>query len=541
MKIHFPLALLVVFACGQDFTAAKESGATIKTESFDKDPGWEGHNNRLRPNAKEIPAIDQNFGWSSTHFAGGEKGEIGGKIWRSVTPGFYAARIPAKTLNDKLTASGRFAFTDSSSNAGVWFGWFGSGKQQAGMARPSDALGLDFDFQGKGARLSVRMVNGNKHGCGTFITPYVPGTFRTAPLTRDIQYAWTLTYDPQANSGNGRVEFRIRNLNSSAEHDATMKELAEGWKDAYAKVSRKKGKFEDTHYGRPDFEGRLFTFDLPPGFKQEGALFDHFGLLHPAKEGNAATIYFDDIAYDGKTESFAKDPSWEGLNNRAELHDTMRTGYHDFGFSPETHFAGGKSGEMGGIFWRLNKAYGYYADRVGPLTLDAPMEAHGKLFLRFGTPDSEMCFGWFNSSQKGLKAVRTKRNELGAVRRNPEDTHLSKTDHFLGVYMTAQRAGIGLLPALVTAKGTKAVQRNNVPHANPAVIYDWSVRYDPAAAEGNGALTVKLGEQIATLALDSKLRQEGATFDRFGFFASGGGGMVHIYFDDLKYTANWGQ
>jgi hypothetical protein len=27
------------------------------------------------------------------------------------------------------------------------------------------------------------------------------------------------------------------------------------------------------------------------------------------------------------------------------------------------------------------------------------------------------------------------------------------------------------------------------------------------------------------------------TFDRFGFFPSGGAGMVQIYFDDLKYTA----
>jgi hypothetical protein len=50
-------------------------------------------------------------------------------------------------------------------------------------------------------------------------------------------------------------------------------------------------------------------------------------------------------------------------------------------------------------------------------------------------------------------------------------------------------------------------------------------------------LTVTLGEKAATLTLDARLRREGAIFDRFGFFPSGGGGMVHIYFDDLKYTA----
>lgn len=53
-----------------------------------------------------------------------------------------------------------------------------------------------------------------------------------------------------------------------------------------------------------------------------------------------------------------------------------------------------------------------------------------------------MCFGWSNSSQKEPKNIRFKRNKLGDLRRDPEDTHLSKTDHFLGVYLTAQRANI---------------------------------------------------------------------------------------------------
>jgi hypothetical protein len=508
----------------------------IKSESFDRDPGWEGFNNRLKPDPKEIPTVEQNFGYSDTHFAGGEKGELGGKIWRSVTPAFYAARIPVKTLNDKLTASGRFVFTASTSNAGVWFGWFNSTKQKEGLARPSDAFGLDFDFQGPGSRLSLRLENSNNHGCGGFVTPYVPGKFRTAPLTRNIQYAWTMTYDPQANSGNGRIEVMIRNLNSSPEHDATMKALADGWQEAYDKMPDKR-KFETTKYGRPDFEGKVFTFDVPAGFKQEGATFDHFGLMNHAKEGSSAQIYFDDLEYDGQKETFAKDPGWEGVNNRTQVRDTLRTGYHDFGFSPNTHFAGGALGEMGGIFWRLSKAYGYYADRIGPLTLDDPLEAHGKVLLKVGTPDCEMCFGWFNSSQKEMKVIRLKKNELGDIRKNPEDVHLGKTGHFLGVYLTAQRGGIGLLPAVVTAQGTKAEERNNVPRPDPDRSYDWSMRYDPAAANGNGVLTVTLAGQTATLALDAKLRQEGATFDRFGFFPSGGGGMVHIYFDDLKYTA----
>jgi hypothetical protein len=66
------------------------------------------------------------------------------------------------------------------------------------------------------------------------------------------------------------------------------------------------------------------------------------------------------------------------------------------------------------------------------------------------------------------------------------------------------------------------------------------MKYDPSAADGRGALTVTLGDATATLILDPGVKKEGATFDRFGFFPSGGGGMVQIYFDDLKYTVGRG-
>ena len=74
------------------------------------------------------------------------------------------------------------------------------------------------------------------------------------------------------------------------------------------------------------------------------------------------------------------------------------------------------------------------------------------------------------------------------------------------------------------------------PRPTPKKVYDWTMKYDPAAADGRGALTVTLGDASATLTLDPGVKKESATFDRFGFFPSGGGGMVQIYFDDLKYT-----
>src|SRR5262249_39582909 len=102
------VALLVVLALALATAGAEEPPKqSIQTESFDKDPGWEGHNNRLLP--KVLPSITQDFGYSETHFASTEKGELGGKVVRCMTPCYYAAKIEPKTLKDKLSASGTFA------------------------------------------------------------------------------------------------------------------------------------------------------------------------------------------------------------------------------------------------------------------------------------------------------------------------------------------------------------------------------------------------------------------------------------------------
>src|SRR4051794_6668984 len=77
---------------------APEGG--MKTQDFDTDPGWEGSRNLATPG--RVPMVTQDFGYSESNFAGRAKGEIGGSVWRSTTPAFYAAKIPTRTLNDKL-------------------------------------------------------------------------------------------------------------------------------------------------------------------------------------------------------------------------------------------------------------------------------------------------------------------------------------------------------------------------------------------------------------------------------------------------------
>src|SRR5207244_4651297 len=93
-----------------------------KIEHFDHDPGWEGFNNRITP--KKFPTVTQNFGYSQTSHASKSSGEIGGQVWRSTTPAYYAMQVRSLTLQDKLQASGTFALAASSGGCGLFFGWF---------------------------------------------------------------------------------------------------------------------------------------------------------------------------------------------------------------------------------------------------------------------------------------------------------------------------------------------------------------------------------------------------------------------------------
>src|SRR5687767_10666395 len=79
----------------------------MKTQSFDRAPGWESYNNRVVP--KAYPTVVQDFGYSETNFAGKLPGEMGGQVTRASEPAFYGDRIGPNTLDDKLSASGTFA------------------------------------------------------------------------------------------------------------------------------------------------------------------------------------------------------------------------------------------------------------------------------------------------------------------------------------------------------------------------------------------------------------------------------------------------
>jgi hypothetical protein len=470
----------------------------LKTESFDKDPGWEGHNNRIVP--KKLPTVTQDFGYSTTNFAAKKKGELGGLVTRAAEPSYYADKIGPLTLDDKLSASGIFAITKTTSNGGIFFGFFRAEQPGAG-GRPTSSLGLDMDCERSGTRLAVRLITGKNQSCGTFITPFIPGKFRPTPIRNDgTRYRWTLDYDPDGAGGRGQFKFTLRcDAHKPGEFSGT------NIPEAHKEEARRR--FPDV---------TTFTVDLPEGYRKQGTTFDHFGLMNMMKPGGAMTVYFGDLKFLGREQDFSQDPKWDASGNRAKYQTKDVGGAHDFGFS-KTNYAGGKAGEVGGTFWRSGK-YAYYADKIGPLSLDDRLEASGKVVLRSGAPDSDMFLGWFNSANK--------------------DEPPTKAGHFLGVHVGGPtRVGHYFHPSLATAKGTKS-QAAGGPVLTPGKVYDWSLVYDPTAEGGNGAITVTLGKESVTLPLKKGLKAQGATFDRFGVFTPNiGGQIVRIYLDDLKYTA----
>src|SRR5688572_22838227 len=172
-------SLAAVPALGQSAEPAK---LALKSESFDRDPGWEAHNNRIVP--KEYPTIIQDFGYSKTNVAGKATGEMGGQVARASEPAYYADKISPRTLADKLSASGTFALTKTTPGGGVFFGFFRA-EQPGGGGRPIGSLGLHLDCEHSGARLAVRLITGTNQSCGTFITPFLPGKFRPTPIRND--------------------------------------------------------------------------------------------------------------------------------------------------------------------------------------------------------------------------------------------------------------------------------------------------------------------------------------------------------------------
>jgi hypothetical protein len=271
--------------------------------------------------------------------------------------------------------------------------------------------------------------------------------------------------------------------------------------------------------------------NLHASHQQDGATFTHFGLLNVMKSiDSGSNVWFDDITINGSVpESFSADPEWDGRDNRRQYATRIVRPRFDFGFS-DSHFAGGAApGELGGLIFRGDCRYpeklGCYGDRVGPLTLDRPLRAAGKVTLRRGVSDSTTLFGFYNS-RESLHSNPSQRDGL------PESV--------LGIHIEGPSSeGFRFYPVL-RPKGEGG--RYGPPREFPTIlpdgaVHDWGLEFDPAGAAGNGRITVALDGRSHTFNLPDGDKARSTTFDRFGIVTSWiDGNSQDVYWDDITYT-----
>jgi hypothetical protein len=470
------LRLLQCLAVAAVSLSAAQLAAGERRESFDRDPGWEGLDNRLVP--EPARRTRQDFGHRETRHAGGRQaGEVGGWVQRSLTPAWYGKAIAPRTLDHRLSASGKFAVRRDEGGSGMLFGWFN--KDSQGW-RTSNSLAFRID--GNGGRYWVLFEYGTRHwltgGGATFEGDYQ--TTSTKPFRSDgTVHQWALAYDPAANGGDGEIVFTL--------------------------------------------DGKEHRAPVLPGHREDGAVFDRFGIFNQQVSGDGMEVYFDDLVIDGEAIDLGRDSGWEGRGNRAEFEDRSIRPLHDFGFSP-TSRAGGTPGEVGGIIWRDEKP-AYYAARTGPLSLDRELRASGRIAFSGAGSDSAVYLGWFDAAAKRAKS--------SAEKGDPQRSILAF------VIEGPSRIGHYFRPAYRNAAGEGAAREDGPIIRPDGAPHEWSLHYDPDAAGGRGRITFSLDGETQTMDLAPGHRTRGAAFDRFGLFnLQSGGHHVIVHIDEVTYTAD---
>lgn len=455
-----------------------------RQQNFDKDPGWDGHNNRsARPET-----IRQDFGWSmGTTNAGGTAGEIGGWIAPAAEPAYYAKKFPARTFDDVLTASGTLTVEKGAGHS--MLGFFDA--RTLNEWRTPNTIALRINQRGDIFHCHLEYCTRKWRASAGIIGRYdkVRDRMDAKELPGGRVYRWSLKYDPNGAGGRGLVT-------------ATL-------------------------------DDDVAVCELSPGHRTDGAEFTHFGVFNVMKQfDGGGRLWLDNVTVNGEREDFTRDPQWAASGNRRTYETRNVRPRFDFGFSP-THYAGGKAaGELGGLFFRGDCRYGdrlaAYGDRLSALTLERPLRASGNVCLRRGVSDSTTLIGFYHSahsrSVNPSQQFSTPKNFLGAAIEGPS----SEGFYFYPVYRNSgggMSGGVGVNPPRIYPDGA--------PH-------DWTLEYEPAAAGGNGKITLKLDDKSVRVDLAPGDKAAGATFDRFGLITPWiDGNGQHVYFDDLSYT--WRQ
>lgn len=473
---------------GMALVFAGWAAAGERTERFDRDPGWDGHNNR--PAAGAARVVRQDFGYSKTTGVVGAAGAVGGLVTPAAETAYYAKALAPRTFRDPLAASGRLVVKPGPGHALV--GFFNS--RTVNEWRTPNTVALRLLGRGDVFYAYVEYCTGRWRAGGDspggFATVRDPETGREAlrGFKCGVAHEWSLKYDPAGNTGGGTVAVTLG--------------------------------------------GETAVCQLDAGHQADGATFDRFGLLPVLKSVDGpGELWLADITIDGVKDDFGNDPGWEGVNNRREYRTADVRPWFDFGFSPTRHAGGRAAGELGGLVFRGDcrdaKKLAAYGDRVGPLTLDKPLRASGRVALRRAVSDSTVLLGFYHST----------------VSLTPEPGQDSGWPRgFLGLAVEGpSRDGFFVYPAYrLPGGGQGSADGPDRPVIRPdGTGHDWKLEYDPAGAGGRGRVAVTMDGKTAAVDLGAKDRAAGARFDRFGLVTTWiDGNSQRVFFDDLTYTAD---
>jgi len=476
-KVAISMAMCALAFAGIAAVAAAET----RTDTFDTDPGWEGHNNRSQA---ELRPIAQDFGYTPGKIFGDALGAIGGVIYPDGLPAYYAKEIPLKDVNGPLHASGMLKVEEGGGN--ILLGFFNS--RTINEWRTPNTLAFRINGRGETFHVHTEYATSKWRAGAGIIGRYDKEADRMFPvenLCKGEIYRWTLDYDPAGNDGAGLLKATLNGM------EALMPITAEN--------------------------------------RAQGMTFDRFGLLNIVKHADGGgKFWIGDLTIDGEKIDLSADPKWSELNNHKTYQSTNVRPRFDVGFSPTNFAKGAASGEIGGLFFRGDCRYpdklAYYAAKLDMLTLAGPIRASGKVVLRRAISDSTTMFGFFHS-EHSMKVGDTQdftipTDVLGFNIEGP-----SALGFF--VYPLYRMHGDGQGNSAM--EPTHTIYPDGIPH-------DWALEYTPAV-DGTASITLTFDGAPTTITVPAEHIAQGAQFNRFGFVTPwiDGNGQI-VYLDDLTYT-----
>lgn len=479
MKFLWPLSFV---GCLVVFNVGVTPYGKQYLERFDRDPSWDGLNNR--PEASTKRTVVQDFGYNASVHQGANQDAIGGTITPDGRAAYYAKTIPLKSFDDPFSASGVMTVEKGGGNTLV--GFFNS--KTVNEWRTPNSVVFRINGRGDFFHVHVEYATSRWRAGAAVIGQHDREADRVYPdeIPSEGVHTWSIAYDPTANDGAGAIT--------------------------------------------AVFDGRQTVCNLTQDHKADGAAFDRFGLLNVIKSVDSpGEISISQLTVNGEPIDLSVDPQWDALRNRTSYVSEEVRPRFNFGYSPTHYAAGAASGEMGGLFFRGDCRYpdrlAYYGAKLDSLTLEKPLRASGKLVLRRGVTDSTTLLGFFHSER--------------SVWVNPSQTH-GYPMNFFGISIEGPSSeGFFVYPGYRVegdgeSRGYGQGRARIYPDGKP---HEWTLEYTPPTGSTDASIVLTFDGVTVTQSVDPDRLTVGATFNRFGLITPwiDGNGQV-VYFDDLDFT-----